>query len=75
MIEPPNKAAKILLRYAAMKKRSDLLGRLGMSESTFMDRIRHPKSFKISELLIMQSCLGISDEDLLQVIKLSGSAR
>lgn len=69
MIEPQNKAAEIILAYAAKKKRSDLLAYLGMAESTFLTRLRNPGSFKVSEIVALQRFLRIPYEKILMIMQ------
>lgn len=67
---PTNKAAEIILAYAAKKKRKTLLAYLGISESTFLSRLRNPGSFKLAEIAALQRCLRIPNESILAIINL-----
>lgn len=70
MLVAPNQAAEIILAYAAKKRRKDLLVHLGMTESTFISRLRNPGSFKLSEIAALQRFLRMSNESILEILKL-----
>lgn len=70
MVQPENKAAEIILSFATRKKRKTLLAYLGISESTFLSRLRNPGNFKLAELAALQRCLRIPNESVLAIINL-----
>ncbi len=67
VVEPENKAAEIILSYAARKKRKALLAYLGMAESTFLSRLKNPSKFTLGEIVALQRFLRMPDEKILEI--------